>query len=123
MKRSHACALSVLLGLAAPTLVLASRVPVVLIEASVESTADEISLPGVDSGIITVRGCATCSTQTFYFAKEHLLIVQGRQVDLAQMSAALRNAGKTPVTVHYRRSDSQVTRIVLLTSMKSESAQ
>jgi hypothetical protein len=101
----------------------ASRVPVTLTEGSVESTAADISLPGNESGIITVRSCPSCSAQTFYFAKDRVLIVNGKQVDLPQLSAALRMAGNTPVSVHYRRTDATVTRIVLLTALRADSKQ
>jgi len=123
MKRFSACIFSALLGAGLPALPLAARVPVVLVEASIESTAADLSLPGTLGGIITVRSCSSCSAQTFYFAKDPLLILAGKKVDLQQMAAALRKAGTAPVTVHYRRSDSVVTRIVLTTEVQPETAQ
>lgn len=113
MSRPSILLLSALIGLGASSPGLASRVPTVLIEGSVEAEANDLSLPSSLGGIITVRSCPTCSAQTFYFDKDPLLILDGRKVDLQQMSAALRKAGSTPVTVHYRRSDSTVTRIVM----------
>lgn len=113
MRRPSIFLLSALLGLGVPSLGLAARVPTVLIEGAVEAAASDLSLPASLGGIITVRGCSTCSAQTFYFGKDPLLILDGRKVDLKQMSLALRTAGSTPVTVHYRRSDSTVTRIVM----------
>jgi hypothetical protein len=113
MNRPSIVLLSALLGLGASSLSLASRVPTVLVEASVEAESSDLSLPSSLGGIITVRSCPTCSTQTFYFDKDPLLILDGRKVDLQEMSMALRKAGSTPVTVHYRRSDSAVTRIVM----------
>ncbi|MBS0613318.1 MAG: hypothetical protein JSS24_09130 [Proteobacteria bacterium] len=123
MKRFSACILSAMLGAGLPVSVLSARVPVVLIEASIESSAAELSLPGTLGGIIVVRGCSACSAQTFYFAKDPLLMLAGKKVDLQQMAAALRRAGTAPVTVHYRRSDSAVTRIVLTTEAQLETAQ
>ncbi len=123
MSRSYAYILSSLLALTLPCVASAARIPVILTEGSVESTAADISLPASESGIITVRSCSTCSAQTFYFAKDRVLIVNGKSVDLAQMSAALRRAGNTPVGVHYRSSDSAVTRIVLLAVANSDSVQ
>ena len=123
MKRIHASLLSVLLGLGAPALSLAWRVPGVLVEASVEAEASDLSLPSNMSGIITVRACPSCAAQTFYFGKDPLLILAGKTVDLQQMSAALRRAGTAPVAVYYRRSDSMVTRIVLLGVAQTETAQ
>ena len=61
-----------------------------------------------------MRACPACSTQTFYFDKERLLIAGGRPVSLVQMSAALHAANNAPVTLHYRRKDQVVTRIVLM---------
>ncbi|MBS0400686.1 MAG: hypothetical protein JSR95_18645 [Proteobacteria bacterium] len=113
MNRPSIVLLSALLGLGASSLSLASRVPTILIEASVEAEAGDLSLPASLGGIITVRSCSTCSAQTFYFGKDPLLMLDGRKVDLQQMSLALRKAGSTPVTVHYNRSDSTVTRIVM----------
>ncbi len=123
MNRSNATILAGLLALTLPLAASAARVPVTLTEGSVESTAADISLPGNESGIITVRSCPACSAQTFYFAKDRVLIVNGKQVDLPQLIAALRLAGNTPVSVHYRRSDATVTRIVLLTAIRADTKQ
>lgn len=113
MKRTHACFLVILLGISAPFMPARALAPAKLIEASVEAVAEDLSLPMEESGIITVRACSSCSTQTFYFAREHVLILSGRPVSLKEMSAALRRNGKAAVTVHFRRDDQQVTRIVL----------
>ncbi|MFO1469005.1 MAG: hypothetical protein U1F35_21570 [Steroidobacteraceae bacterium] len=123
MNRTQACILALLLGVAAPALQAIARVPVTLIEASVETTADDLSLPANESGIITAHSCPTCSLQTFYFAPEHLLILGGRPASLKEMTDALRHAGKAAVTVHYRRADQRVTRIVLAMMPAPESAQ
>jgi hypothetical protein len=114
MKASKAMILTGLLALGLPLAASAARVPVTLIEASVESRASDVSLPAEERGIITARSCSSCTAQTFYFAKERLLLVNGRQVELAQLRSALQRAGNAPVTVYYRRSDSLVTRIVFM---------
>jgi hypothetical protein len=114
MKMPKANILAGLLALAAPIVGFAAGVPVVLQEGAVETTANELSLPSSEAGIITVRACATCSAQTFYFDKERQLIAGGKPLSLAQMTAALHAAGNASVTLHYRRKDQLVTRIVLM---------
>lgn len=122
MNRTHACILALLLGVAAPVTGALANVPATLIEASVEAAADDLSLPADESGIITVRACAACAAQTFYFAKQYELILGGRRVELKQMSEALHRAGTAAVTVHFRRTDQQVTRIVMAMLPPSESS-
>lgn len=94
---------------------LADRLPIAPIEGSVESTADQISLPVAEGGMVTARPCDDCAARTLYLDKDRVLILNGHPVGLAEMSRALRSAGKVPVAVHYRVSDSLVTRIVVMT--------
>ena len=89
--------------------------PVVLLEDSVESTADQISLPSDPSGIVTVHACPACATQTFYIATDADLYVNGSPVTVAALKSALDRAGKTQVTVHYRIKDKLISRIILVT--------
>lgn len=119
MKISKAHILTALLALGGADVTFAAGIPVVLVEGAVETTANELSLPGSEQGIITVRACPACSTQTFYFDKERQLISGGHSLSLAQMTAALRAAGDAPVTLHFRRKDQVVTRIVLMAPPKS----
>jgi len=119
MSISKAYILAGLLALAGASSSHAGGIPTVLIEGAVETTANELSLPAAEAGIITVRACPTCSTQTFYFGKERQLFLDGKLVSLAQMSAALRIAGDAPVTLHYRRKDQVVTRIVFVVPRSS----
>jgi hypothetical protein len=114
MNASKAMILTGLLALGLPLAAPAARVPVTLIEASVESRASDVGLPADERGIITARSCSSCSAQTFYFAKEYMLMVNGRKVELAQLRSALQRAGNAPVTVYFRRTDSMVTRIVFM---------
>ena len=94
---------------------LADRLPIAPIEGSVESTADQVSLPAAESGLVTARPCDDCAARTFYLDKERVLILNGHPVGLAEMSRALRSAGKAAVAVHYRVSDALITRIVVMT--------
>jgi len=119
MKLSKTHILAGLLALGAANHGFAGGKPVVLVEGAVETTANELSLPASEQGIITVRGCPTCSTQTFYFDKERQLMLNGRAVNLAQMTAALRAPGNVPVTLHYRVKDKLVTRIVMMVLPKA----
>jgi hypothetical protein len=113
MRISKSFVLAGLLLLAGSDAALAGRRPMVIQEGAVETTANELSLPGNEQGIVTVRGCATCSTQTFYLDKQVQFLLGGRHVSLTEMSVALRSASGAQVTLHYRRTDSLVTRVVL----------
>ena len=114
MKILKAQILAGIVAFGACTTAFANPPSLVLVEASVESTADQVSLPSSEQGILTVRACDNCSAQTFYLDKERQLMIGGKTVTLAEMSSALRTAGHVPVTVYYRRTDSAVTRISLL---------
>lgn len=122
MNRTHAYILAILLGVSVPALVASARPQEKLLEASVEAFAEDLSLPANESGVITVRGCPACSAQTLYFAKERVLILAGRPVSLKEMTDALRRDGKSTVTVFFRRTDQQVTRIVLAMSVQPADA-
>jgi len=97
---------------------MADLLPIAPLEGSVESTASEVSLPVAENGIVTARACPTCETRTFYLDKQHRLLLNGRSVSLAEMTKALRSAGDTPVAVHYKVSDSLITRIVMMVQAK-----
>jgi hypothetical protein len=114
MNVSKGIILAGLVAFGLPLAASSARVPVTLIEASVETRASDLGLPADDRGIITARACPACSAQTFYFSKEPALLVNGRKVDLAQLKSALQRAGNAPVSVYYRRADSLVTRIVFM---------
>jgi hypothetical protein len=104
-----------LAAIAAAQTVLADRLPIAPLEGSVESTADQVSLPVAEGGMVTARPCDECAARTFYLDKERELILNGHSVGLAEMTRALRSAGKVPVAVHYRVADSLVTRVVVMT--------
>ena len=86
--------------------------------AAQSAMASEVSLPVAENGIVTARACPTCETRTFYLDKQHRLLLNGRSVSLAEMTKALRSAGDTPVAVHYKVSDSLITRIVMMVQAK-----
>ncbi len=113
-QRSYSAAMLLMAAALTANVSKADRRAVVLLEGSIESTADLISLPGYDQGLVTVRPCSACAARTLYFEDQPDLFVSGRRVSIAELRGALAAAGDTSVTVHYRLSNMAITRIVLV---------
>ena len=81
------------------------------LESSIETAANLLDLPTTTAGQLRVRACPDCSIRSFDLDRALLIQAVGKEMTLAQFSAYLAGAGSRPVTVHYRLSDSRVTRI------------
>ncbi len=98
---------------AASTLANAQHKPITVMEASVETSANLVHLPSTATGTIQVLGCPQCRLQSLQLDPTSKFFMNGKEISLAQLStAALSGEGK-PLTIHYRLSDSIVTRVEL----------
>ena len=94
----------------------ARTIPLKPIEASIETAADLLVVPSSNAGTLVVRGCPeeACALRSLAVDGRSRFIANGDEVTPAKFAAVLSAAGKKPVTVHYRLSDSKVTRVVIM---------
>jgi hypothetical protein len=98
---------------AASTLAHAQHPPITVMEASVETSADQVHLPSSLAGTIQVLGCPQCRLQSLQLDSSSQFFMNFQEVSLVQFSTAALNAVGKPLTIHYRLSDSIVTRVDL----------
>jgi hypothetical protein len=98
---------------AASTLANAQHPPITVTEASVETSANMVHVPPTLAGTIQVLGCPLCRLQSLQLNADSKFFRNFKEITLEQFSTeALNGAGK-PLTIHYRLSDSIVTRVEL----------
>jgi hypothetical protein len=98
---------------AASTLALAQHPPITVMEASVETSANLVHLPATLAGTIQVLDCPQCRLQSLQLDSGSQFFLNFQEISLEQFSTAALNAAGKPLTIHYRLSDSIVTRVEL----------
>ena len=109
---------AMLAGLA--TSAFAAKFPVTPIEGSIESAANLLVVPSSNAGTLVVRGCPedACQIRSLTVDANTRYVAGKTDVTPAKFSSVLSAAGEKPVTVHYRLSDSKVTRVVIMARIK-----
>jgi hypothetical protein len=98
---------------AASTLAIAQHPPITVMEASVETSANLVHLPPTLAGTIQVLGCPQCRLQSLQLDSSSRFFMNFQEVSLEQFSTAALSGTGNPLTIHYRLSDSIVTRVEL----------
>jgi hypothetical protein len=98
------------------TAVAAARPHNQVLESSIETTADQVTMPTNQGGIVIARSCANCAIQSLRLAPDVELFLNGTKTDLYAFRNALGAATSTPLAIHYRLADSLISRIVLVTT-------
>jgi hypothetical protein len=101
---------------AAATLANAQHPPITVMEASVETSANLVHLPSSLAGTIQVTGCPQCRLQSLQLDASSQFFLNFQEISLEQFSTAALSGQGNPLTIHYRLSDSIVTRVELTVS-------
>jgi|SRR5882757_3976614 hypothetical protein len=113
MQSTWTSTLAALALCAASTIANAQHPPITVTEASVETSANLVHLPPTLAGTIQLLGCPQCRLQSLQLGSDSKFFLNFHEISLEQLSTeALNGAGK-PLTIHYRLSDSIVTRVEL----------
>lgn len=113
MKSTWTSTLAALALSAASTLAVAQHPPITVVEASVETSANLVHLPSSLTGTIQLVGCPQCRLQSLQLDSNSQFFMNFQEVSLEQFSTAALSAQGKPLTIHYRLSDSIVTRVEL----------
>ena len=85
-----------------------------VLEASVESSSDQILFPSSLAGKIQASPCASCAAKLLQLDTMTIFNLAGQQVSLQQMAAYCSSVRGKSVTIHYRLSDSIVSLVSVL---------
>jgi hypothetical protein len=88
--------------------------PNVVLEASIETTTDEVIFPSGLDGRVDVRHCLGCLHSTLQLDQNTTCILAGHTVSLRDMAAFARQSSGKPLTISYRLRDLVVSRIAVL---------
>ena len=88
--------------------------PNVVLEGSVETTADAVVFPSGLDGRVDVRHCLGCLHSTLQLDQKTRCILGGHTVSLRDMADFARQNGSRPLTISYRLRDLVVSRISIL---------
>jgi hypothetical protein len=113
MQSTWTSTLAALALTAAATLANAQHPPITVTEASVETSANLVHLPPTLAGTIQVLGCPQCRLQSLQLGPDSRFFLNGQEISLVQLSTAALSGTGNPLTIHYRLSDSIVTRVEL----------
>jgi len=92
----------------------ASLPPGTVLEASVESSTDQVIFPSSLPGRIQAQACSTCGVKQLAADATTRFNLAGKQVSLQQMAAYCSTTAGKPLTIHYRLSDSIVSLVSVL---------
>ena len=108
-------AVAMLAAAAATGIAVAQLPPNVVLEASIETTTDQVSFPSSLDGRVTVRNCIGCLHSTLQFDANTRFNLAGQHVTLKEMAAYASATRDRPLDIHYRLRDSVVSLVSVLT--------
>jgi hypothetical protein len=92
-----------------------SKVSVVslrIAELALETSGRDLVLPSTDVGITSVRSCEACRPVSLLLGARSRLLLDGAEVGLPALRAALQAAPEANVVVLYARDGTEITRII-----------
>src|SRR5258707_10348336 len=92
----------------------AELAPGTVLEASVETSSDQVLFPSSLAGTIQASPCATCAAKPLQLDNATIFNLAGQQVSLQQMAAYCSSVRGKSLTIHYRLSDSIVSLVSVL---------
>jgi len=88
--------------------------PGTVLEASVESSTDQVIFPSSLPGRIQAQACSTCAVRQLAIDAATRFNLGGQLVTLQQMAAYCSTTAGKSLTIHYRISDSVVSLVSVL---------
>ena len=89
--------------------------PNTVIEASIETTTDQVIFPSTSAGRVQVRNCTGCLHATLQLDADTQFNLAGQNLSLKQMSAYAGAKRGQPITIHYRLRDLVVSLVTVVT--------
>lgn len=94
---------------------LAQLPPATVLEASIETTTDQVIWPLSVSGRLQVRECKGCLLATLQLDERTRFNLAGQNVSLKEMAAYAGSKRGQPLDIHYRLKDKSVSLVSVLT--------
>jgi len=108
-------AVAVLATAGAMSVALAQLPPATVLEASIETTTDQVIWPLSMNGRLQVRDCRGCQHATLQLDAHTRFNLAGQNVSLKEMAAYASSKRGQPLDIHYRLSDTNVSLVSVLT--------
>ena len=89
--------------------------PNTVLEASIETTADQVLFPSSLAGRVQVRNCTGCAHSTLQLDANTRFNLAGQNISLREMANYAHDARGRPLSIHYRLRDNVVSLVTVLT--------